>query len=117
MFPDARYLLVEPFEEYHPLLGTLNKTIPAMQCIFAPASTPGGIEIDVHPDLVGPSLYCEVEKGTDVNGVPRRVRSVTIDSVVREPGAKGPFLLKLDVQGAELDVLKGAERVLRIAST
>jgi FkbM family methyltransferase len=114
VFPNARYLLVEPLEEYRPLLEKLRKTIPALQCVFAAASSSSGeIEINVHPDLVGSSLYCEVEKETDVNGVPRRIRSVTIDHVLREACAKGPFLLKLDVQGAELDVLKGAEGVLR----
>lgn len=114
VFPDARYVLVEPLEEYRPLLEKLRKTMPSSQCVCAAAaSNSGEIEINVHPDLVGSSLYSEVEKGTDVNGVPRRVRSVTIDSVVQETGAKGPFLLKLDVQGAELDVLKGAEEVLR----
>lgn len=114
VFPDARYLLIEPLEEYRPLLERLRKTIPALQCVFAAASSnPGEIELNVHPDLVGSSLYSEVEKGTDVNGVPRRVRSVTIDNVIQETCAKGPFLFKLDVQGAELDVLRGAERVLR----
>jgi FkbM family methyltransferase len=114
VFPDARYVLVEPLEEYRPLLEKLRKTLPTLQCVCAAASSNSGeIEINVHPDLFGSSLYSEVEKGTDVNGVPRRVRSVTIESVIQETGAKGPFLLKLDVQGAELDVLNGAGGVLR----
>ena len=37
----------------------------------------------------------------------------TVDSLVDEVGATGPYLLKVDVQGAELDVLAGATATLR----
>jgi FkbM family methyltransferase len=114
VFPDAKYVLVEPLDEYRLLLDRMKKTMPALQCVYAAAASHSGeIEINVHPDLVGSSLYAEVEKGTDVNGAPRRVRSVTIDSVFRETRAEGPVLLKLDVQGAEREVLKGAGEILR----
>lgn len=114
IFPEARYLLLEPLREYLPVLERLKRTMPGMDVLCAAASSVSGeIDIHVHPDLVGSSLYREVEQGTDVNGVPRRVRAVTIDSVVREQRVAGPFLLKLDVQGAELDVLNGANATLR----
>lgn len=114
VFPDAKYVLVEPLDEYRLLLEKMKTTMPALQCVYAAAASHSGeIEINVHPDLVGSSLYAEVEKGTDVNGVPRRVRSVTIDSVVREIGVDGPVLLKLDVQGAEREVLNGAREILQ----
>ncbi|MEX0808524.1 MAG: FkbM family methyltransferase [Dongiaceae bacterium] len=40
-------------------------------------------------------------------------RAVTLDELVREAGMKGPFLLKLDVQGGELSVLTGAVQTLK----
>ncbi|MEP6957180.1 MAG: FkbM family methyltransferase [Nitrospirota bacterium] len=113
VFPKARFLLLEPLVEYQPFLKKLTETMPAAQCIVAAASAnPGELNLNVHPDLVGSSLFREVEQGTDVNGVPRTVRAITIDGLVNETGAKGPFLLKVDVQGAELEVLRGAERIL-----
>jgi FkbM family methyltransferase len=113
VFPDAQYILLEPLEEYRPLLDQLiQATSNAHCCIAAAASRSGTMELNVHPDLVGSSLYREVERETDVNGIPRSVPVVTIDRVVTERGAVGPYLLKLDVQGAELDALQGAERVL-----
>ena len=113
VFPDAYYLLIEPLEEYRPLLNRLTRAITKVHyCIAAAADRPGTMELNVHPDLVGSSLYREVESATDVNGIPRTVSLVTLDSMVHERGAIGPYLIKLDVQGAELDVLRGAEQVL-----
>jgi FkbM family methyltransferase len=113
VFPDTRYFLIEPLEEYRPLLEQLKQSLPFVDYTIAAAShREGEITINVHHDLVGSSLYREVETGTGVNGVMRTVRSVTVDRIVREADASGPFLLKIDVQGAELDVLEGAERTL-----
>ena len=114
VFPSAHYLLIEPLDEYRPLLEQVTHSIPSSRYRLAAACARNGVqlEINVHPDLVGSSLYREVETGTGVNGVPRSVRTVTVDAVVHEAEASGPFLLKLDVQGAELDALKGAEQIL-----
>jgi FkbM family methyltransferase len=114
VFPNSHYLLVEPLVEYQAPLTALEHSMPAARYICAAASSHSGeTQINVHPDLVGSSLLREVEKGTDVNGVPRTVRAVTIDGLTEETGAAGPYLLKVDVQGAELEVLRGAEAMLR----
>jgi len=36
-----------------------------------------------------------------------------LDNIMAETGAKGPIFIKLDVEGAEMDVLKGAENTLK----
>ncbi len=114
VFPDAGYRLIEPLAEYKPSLEELMRSAPNVKCELAiAAAQPGEKAINVHPDLVGSSLYREAEEHSGVNGVPRIVRAITVDDVMRETGAKGPFLLKIDVQGAELDVLRGAEGTLR----
>ncbi len=114
VFEKAEFFLVEPLVEYQPSLEQLAKTIPALRCLFLAASSQSReVTINVHPDLVGSSLYHEVEEGTSVNGFPRTVRAMTVDDLIKENMARGPFLLKVDVQGAELEVLRGAEGVLR----
>lgn len=110
VFPDARYLLVEPLAEYG--TGAKTATIPGAVRVEAAASASSGrITLNVHADLVGSSLKRETE-GAAVDGVPREVRAVTVDELCAEHGLPGPYILKADVQGAELDVLAGSERTL-----
>ncbi|HET9844184.1 MAG TPA: FkbM family methyltransferase, partial [Nitrospira sp.] len=83
VFPGAHYLLIEPLDEYRSLLEQVTHSIPSSRYrLGAACARNGQLEINVHPDLVGSSLYREVETGTGVNGVPRSVRAVTVDAVV-----------------------------------
>lgn len=112
VFPDANYILVEPLEEYRPFLEAVSRSVPRAQYVLAAASAaPGELVMNVHPDLVGSSVYLENED-SNVNGVPRVVQAIALDSLLKSCGAIPPFLLKIDVQGAELDVLSGAREVL-----
>ena len=105
IFPDAHYLLVEPIEEYLPVLSKVVNALPrATNVVAVVASEDGRTFLNVHHDLVGSSLYREVEEGTDIDGVRREVRAITLDRLVGERNAYPPFLIKIDVQGAELDV-------------
>ena len=113
VFPHAQYFLLEPLAEYQVVLKKMMGMMPNAQCIAAAASAHHGeVVLNVHPDLVGSSLLSEIEQNTDVNGMPRIVPAITIDGLIEQTGARGPFLLKVDVQGAELDVLRGAEKML-----
>ena len=80
--------------------------------IAAAAATPGNIIINVHPDLVGSSIYKEAED-SDVNGIERRIPAITLDNICVERNAEKPYLIKIDTQGSELEVLKGAQTVLQ----
>jgi FkbM family methyltransferase len=112
VFPDATYILVEPLEEFRPFLEAVVGSLPRAQYVLAAASAESGeLTINVHPDLVGSSAYLE-DENSNVNGVPRTVPVVALDSLVDNRGAIPPFLLKIDVQGAELDVLSGGASLL-----
>jgi FkbM family methyltransferase len=112
VYPDSRYVLIEPLEEYRSVLD-VAAAMPRTELIQAAACARSGpITINVHADLVGSSLYREQE-ATNVDGVPRTVRGITLDELGEEKELAGPYLLKLDVQGAELDVLEGAGSLLR----
>lgn len=113
VFPKASYLLVEPLEEYLPLLTQVANDIPQTRFELAVATAGGGSTmLNVHPDLLGSSLYHETEEGSDVNGSPRQVHTIRLDQWVKEQGGMSPYLIKIDVQGAELDVLEGGQATL-----
>lgn len=112
VFRQARFLMIEPLDEYGPHLAEICRTVPnATIAAVAATSEAGERTINVHPDLVGSSFYRENED-SDVNGAPRQVRAETLDGLAEDTGAQPPFLVKIDVQGAELDVLEGAGSVL-----
>lgn len=107
ILPKARLVLIEPLAEFTSALAGLD----ALHIAAAAGASDGDMVFNVHPDLYGSSL-CLEDEGTDVNGTPRTVALRRLDGLAAEHGLCGPYLLKIDVQGAERQVLAGAEKVL-----
>jgi FkbM family methyltransferase len=110
-FPDSRLVLVEPLEEWSPYFAWVERTRETDTIIAAAGATPGDVEITVHRApwcssvLGGP-------RGDAADGPRRSVPVVRLDDIATERGLAGPFVVKVDVEGAELQVLSGAPEVL-----
>lgn len=112
-FRDAEILLIEPLVEFKPFLKGICERYKAQYALAAAGAARGSAIINVRADqLECSSLFKETE-GPTVDGTPREVPVVTIDDLCRERALKGPYLIKIDVQGAELKVLAGATQTLK----
>lgn len=111
-FPEAHMLLVEPLAQFEPRLREILNKYKGSYLIAAAAAENKTIEFNVHPDhLEGSSLYKET-MGEEADGYKVMVPTVVLDDLIQERELKGPYLLKVDTQGAELDVLDGASKTL-----
>jgi FkbM family methyltransferase len=111
-FKDANLLLIEPLAEFEPFLRKICSEYRGQYILAAAGETPGSAVLNVRADKLASSLLDEAE-GCAIDSAPRIVPVVTIDEACLERNLQGPFLIKVDVQGAELQVLSGAKRTLQ----
>lgn len=111
-FPQAFHLMIEPVDEFAKDILLLLKSYKGKAIFAAASSSDGEIEIHVHPEHLEGSSIRNEQMGAEFDGITRKVKAVTIDKIIAEEGLESPYLIKVDVQGAELDVLAGARRVL-----
>jgi FkbM family methyltransferase len=104
-FPRARYFLIEPVAECRPVLEKLKQQLNAEYFLVAAGAENKEVTFNVHEDISGSSLFPQVE-GKVLDGEVRVTPMRRLDSLLPE-SLEHPVLLKLDTQGAEIEVLKG----------
>jgi FkbM family methyltransferase len=111
-FPGVPLLLVEPLAEHEDDLRRLVAQRPGSRYALAAAGPQAGaLEIAVHRVPACSSVLGD----RDPDGHPatrRTVSQLRVDDLVAEHGMGGPFVVKVDVEGAELQVLEGARDTL-----
>ena len=108
VFEGVRYVLVEPLKESEPFMQEVVDAHPGSVAVIAAAGRAmGEASFTVTRNLSGSSFLVRSE-----NAEIRTVRVVTLDHLAELHEPPGPYLLKLDVQGYELEALAGAERML-----
>lgn len=106
IFDEARYVLVDPLESNRAALLELARD-PRIQ-VFCGVAGPGAGVMQLYDHGDQSSILSSV----DFPGELRTVPATTVDALFEAAQAPAPVLLKADVQGYELEVLRGAERCL-----
>jgi FkbM family methyltransferase len=113
--PNARILAVEPFpptyERFRQVLqlNHLEDRVEAVNCALSGRS--GTVRMDASPGL--PS-HARSVVGTGHRGPSTEVTAKTLEQILEEHGCESVDLLKMDVEGSELDiVLSTPDLVLR----
>jgi FkbM family methyltransferase len=106
-FPDVRHIFIEPVLECMSALNTIASTLQSALVINAAVTNFNGrVSISLSKNL----QYSSILGGHD--GSTREVESVTLDRIREMHAQANKFLVKIDVDGAEIIVLQGAREIL-----
>jgi FkbM family methyltransferase len=108
-FPEAYLVLVEPLAEFEEHLSRLVAERPGEYILAAAGSSNGRAHVNVNLDL---SSLLSSLRVTDAPDELREVPLVTLDGLRAERGWTPPFGLKIDTEGFEYEVIKGASALL-----
>lgn len=111
-FPDARYLLIEADATLEaPLRAAISPLPIHADFAFAVIAEQTESARDFYLNGLGSSVYVENDEIFDYA---RKVSlpTLTLDDLFRSHGVNGATFLKIDVQGAEMEVLRGAGNML-----
>ena len=112
-FPKSRYLLIEPIAENEPYLKKICQYLERADYIIAAASEQAGlVPLQVNLSNFIHSYISEEGEATSETFELRTIPAVTLDEVCKTRQLEGPYLIKVDVDGRELDVLAGATQIL-----
>ena len=113
IFPSAKLVLIEPLKnQFEPYIKEIQKKYDAMVVWCAVGQDCCEIELNLPIEPAGSSIY-SIKDDFDSDVCTVTCQMKTLDVIVMEMDLKGPFLLKLDVGGAELNALKGADSMLK----
>ncbi|WP_287739515.1 FkbM family methyltransferase [Microcystis sp. M179S2] len=112
---EAEFYLFEPLidysNDYRELISEILRVYPSFHRYkYALGETCGEVTMNVSTDVVSSSL---LQTGDDSQPTtPISVQMLTIDEAIVRLGLPHPQVIKIDTQGSELSILKGAVKTL-----
>lgn len=114
-FPEAFQVLVEPLEEHEAALQGILERYEGEYFLTAVGSSRRKAAMNVEPERKYKSSLQE-RTALTATGQPTKKREVpvtTLDLLTKEQDLRPPFGLKIDTEGFELEVIRGAAEFLR----
>ena len=116
VFKRSNCFLIEPQEEMKPFLDKFCADFPGSKWFLAGAgSAEGELTLTLWADFAGSSFIPGPTEKFEEILERRRVPILTIDQLIQTKEIIMPELVKIDVQGFELEVLKGGQECLNRA--
>ncbi len=110
IFPEAKFHLIEPQIEMKSYLDDFVNTYEnATYSLAGAGAEKGTLTLTIWDDLAGSSFLPETNQELLGEGKQREVEILTIDNLISQGTIDIPTILKLDIQGFELEALKGAK--------
>ena len=108
VFADVPVLMVEAQEAKRPFLDSVVSDLPGVTYAQTLLGRSAGQEVAFFEMETGSSMF---EERSNAKRTARKLKTNTIDALAE--GLPGPIFLKADVQGAELEVLRGGTETLK----
>jgi FkbM family methyltransferase len=116
LFPGSTALNIDPNAIYEDSLKEIQEVMGGHYVIAAASDQEGEVELttSAHPywSSLRPLGDTYWERINGLNEGTIKVPAVTLDALAVRLNLSSPYLMKLDVQGAEIQVLRGAREVL-----
>ena len=111
VFDEAHAIIIEPVAEMEPVMRKFCEGRREARYLIAAASDePGTLEMVVRNGVTGSGFHSKFKERDSQR---RSVPTITLDGLIAEVQPPKPYLLKLDVEGHEMQVLRGAAANLK----
>lgn len=111
IYPNAHFYLIEPQIEMKKKLDQFCQEFSNTSYFLAGAGAKKEtLTLTINDDLDGSSFLPKPDDNLKKDGKQREIEIIAIDDLITSGQIKIPELIKLDIQGFELEALKGAEK-------